>query len=72
LLGGILYPPGGICWEKAACDPIEVIGLFPLTGGAFSPARLDLAAASDLELILLLFYNLFLNNLRIKYFILFI
>jgi hypothetical protein len=36
------------------------------TGGAVSPALLDLAAASDLELIIILFYNLFLNYLRIN------
>jgi hypothetical protein len=41
------------------------MGLFPDTGGAFSPALLDLAAASDLELILIInIAKLFLNNLR--------
>ena len=43
---------------------MEVPGLFPDTGGAFSPARLALAAASDLELIILIIYTLFLNYLR--------
>ena len=32
---------------------MDVPGLFPDTGGAFSPALLALAAASDLELIVI-------------------
>jgi hypothetical protein len=44
---------------------MEVPGLFPDTGGAFSPARLALAAASDLELIFLIIIpKLFLYYLR--------
>ena len=37
---------------KAACEAIDVPGLPPLTGGWVSPARLDLAAAMDLELLI--------------------
>lgn len=43
-------PGGGEA--KAACEPMDVIGLFPLTGGALVPALLALAAASDCELII--------------------
>jgi hypothetical protein len=61
---------GGCCGilANAACEPMEVIGLEPLTGGAGSLLRLALAAAIDLELLIIIYfkYTLFLNYLRIS------
>jgi hypothetical protein len=66
LLATLTFPGCGGILEKAAAEPTDVPGLFPDTGGAFSPALLALAAASDLELILIIIIaKLFLNKLRI-------
>jgi hypothetical protein len=53
------------CCPYVAKEPTEVPGRVPEIGGAFSPARLDLAAASDRELIILNIDNMFLSYLRI-------